>query len=155
MLYQLSHVRVWRPLYREGRPAVKLGEGDPAAVKADRSRQREHPGASSPSQPGARVRYARLPVVAVYEVTFTYPTVPYEENGHFPASVIAARSSPLQGFRRRGDGVALTFVVTTDCGIESALAVATQRAAGMSPDFGPRQDDGHFRTCRLRAWLRG
>lgn len=60
-----------------------------------------------------------------------YPDRPYEESRRFLASVAAATCSPLQGFRQVGDGVALTFVITTFAGIDFAVTAAVQRAAGL------------------------
>jgi hypothetical protein len=76
----------------------------------------------------------RLTDVAVYEVTMVFPDVSYEANRRFLASVVAATRSPLQGFRQVGEGVALTFVITTGAGIDFAMRVATQRAAGLWPN---------------------
>lgn len=75
--------------------------------------------------------------MAVYEVTMLFPGVPYEDHRRFLASVAAAGSSPLQGFRQAGDGVALTFVVVTGAGIEFALKDATQRAGSLWANIYP------------------
>lgn len=80
---------------------------------------------------------AECPLVVTYEVTMGFPNVPYEPNRRFLASVAAAVLSPLQGFRQVGNGVALTFVVTTEAGIEFAVKDAIQRSTGLWPNFRP------------------
>ena len=75
--------------------------------------------------------------MAAYEVTLTYPDLDYDEHRRFLGSVAASRPSGLDGFRRHGSGVALTFVVETELGPEFARRLALQRAAGLWPNFLP------------------
>jgi hypothetical protein len=66
--------------------------------------------------------------VAIFEVTMVFVDKRYEDHRRFLASVAADQSSPLQGFRQVGAGVALTFVVTTESG-SSELRVADRLSA--------------------------
>jgi len=75
--------------------------------------------------------------MAVYEVALFYPGLSYDEYRGFLASVAAGPKPGLQGFRQHGTGVVLTFVVETELGIEFAVRFATQRAAGLWPNFSP------------------
>lgn len=72
--------------------------------------------------------------MAVYEVSLYYPEEPYDQHHRFLASVAVGPHPAIQGFRQRGPGVVLTFVVDTDHGIEFATKVAIQRAAGLWPN---------------------
>ncbi len=55
---------------------------------------------------------AHLATVAVYEVTFVYPRHSYEAHRRFLASLaFSTNPNGIDGFRRHGSGVALTFVV--------------------------------------------
>jgi hypothetical protein len=69
--------------------------------------------------------------------TLVYPDRPYDEHRRFLGSV--ARSSPagLDGFRRHGSGVALTYFISTDLGEEHASKVALQHAVRMWPNWLP------------------
>ncbi len=72
-----------------------------------------------------------------YEVTLIYPDRSYDEHRRFLGSVAGSPPSGLDGFRRFGSGVALTFVMNTDLGEEHAARVALQHAVGMWPNFLP------------------
>lgn len=72
-----------------------------------------------------------------------FSAVSYEENRRFLASVAKAPSSTLHGFRQHGSGVELTFVVSSDLGLDFALQVATQRATGLWPNFRPASTTVH------------
>lgn len=75
--------------------------------------------------------------MGTYEVTVVYPDLPYDECRRFLGSLAASPPSGLDGFRRYGDGVALTYVVTTEHGPELARRLAVQRAAGTWPNHEP------------------
>lgn len=72
-----------------------------------------------------------------YEITFVYRTRSYDEHRRFLASVAASPApNGIDGFRRYGSGVALTFVVH-EHDQEQATAVARQRAGGIWPGCVP------------------
>lgn len=75
--------------------------------------------------------------VPAYEVTLLYPDHSYDDHRRFLGSVAGSPPSGLDGFRRYGAGVALTFVVTTDLGPDHATRVALQHAVGLWPNFLP------------------
>lgn len=72
-----------------------------------------------------------------YEVTLTYPDHSYDEHRRFLGTVAGSPPSGLDGFRRCGSGVALTYIVHTDLGRDHAVRVALQHAVGMWPNYLP------------------
>jgi hypothetical protein len=75
--------------------------------------------------------------VPTYEVTLTYPDRSYDEHRRFLGSVAGSPPSGLDGFRRYGSGVALTYLIQTDLGEDHAAKVALQHAVGMWPNWLP------------------
>lgn len=68
-----------------------------------------------------------------------YPDRSYEEHRRFLGSVAASPPSGLDGFRRHGSGIALTFFVESDLGPDFARQLAVQRAAGLWPNYRPAE----------------
>jgi hypothetical protein len=75
--------------------------------------------------------------VGIYEVTLVYPDLDYDEHRRFLGSVAASRPSGLDGFRRHGPGIALTFVIRGNVDASLARKMALQRATGLWPNFRP------------------
>jgi hypothetical protein len=74
--------------------------------------------------------------MATFEITMLYPERSFVDHRRFLASVVGAPAGRLDGFRRHGDGVALTYVVDAR-DRQAALLQAHQQAAGMWPNFRP------------------
>lgn len=75
--------------------------------------------------------------MAAFEVTLVYPDLDYDEHRRFLGSVAGSRPSGLDGFRRHGSGIALTFVIAGNFDAALARKMAYQRAAGLWPNFRP------------------
>ena len=72
-----------------------------------------------------------------FEITMVYPERSFEEHRAYLASVAGSRTSRLDGFRRHGSGVALTFV-TEARNRDTAMMQAHQRAVSMWPSHPAR-----------------
>jgi hypothetical protein len=75
--------------------------------------------------------------MATFEITMLYPERSFGEHRGFLASVVGSPAGRLDGFRRHGDGLALTYVVEAR-DRQTALQQAHQQAAGMWPNFRPQ-----------------
>ena len=75
--------------------------------------------------------------MTAHEVTLLYPALDYDEHRRFLGSVAGSPPAGLDGFRRCGSGIALTYVVISDRGEDHAVRVALQHAAGMWPNYVP------------------
>jgi hypothetical protein len=69
-----------------------------------------------------------------FEITMLYPERSFDEHRSFLASVVGAPAGRLDGFRRHGEGLALTYVADAR-DRQVALQQAHQQAAGMWPNF--------------------